>query len=171
MAWAPNWETPPHIPATTQILDTKLAREKNISLKGLKTRQNNKASPLNSTQKVTWGQSMLLCSPQYSHLAADIPQPDHCANREAADVRGPLIYFPPWFIFPLHITLVWQQCIIRLHVIYKIIAAVQKYSQQENFRSTLSHTYTNAHTQSEFVNTLLKSQRERRKWKALPSTD
>lgn len=45
----------------------------------------------------------------------------------------------------MHITLVWQQCIIRLHVIYKIIAAVQKYSQQENFRSPLRHRYTDMH--------------------------
>ena len=26
----------------------------------------------------------------HSHLAPDIPQPDRCANREAADVRGGL---------------------------------------------------------------------------------
>lgn len=37
----------------------------------------------------------------HSHLAPDIPQPDRCANREAADVREAsnlfpsLIYFPP----------------------------------------------------------------------------
>lgn len=84
--------------------------------------------------------------------------------------EGPLIYFPLWFIFPLHITLVWQQCIIRLHVIYKIVAAVQKYSQQENFRSTFSYKYTDMHTHTDSVR-ILKSHREKRKGKAVLSTD
>lgn len=111
---------------------------------------------LNSMHEVTWGQSMQLCSPQRSHLAPGIPRPGHVLTERLQMWEGPLLYFPLWFILPLHITLVWQQCIIRLHVIYKVIAAVQKYSEQENFRPTFSHRFVDMHAYSPSLLYLLK---------------
>lgn len=62
--------------------------------------------PLKSTQKVSSGQSTQLRSPPVLTLRQTFLSPAAVLSREAADVRVPLIYFPPWFIFPLHITLV-----------------------------------------------------------------
>lgn len=140
-------------------------RKVKISLKWFKTKQ--QSFPLNSTQKVTWGQSMELCSPHILTLHQTFPSQTAVLTERLQMWEGPLIYFPPWFIFLLHITLVWQQCIIRLHVIYKIIAAVQKYSQQESFRSTQPDTHTR--TQSDFVNLLLKITQGEETMKSSPS--
>lgn len=116
--------------------------------------------------EVTWGQSMQLCSPQRPHLAPDIPRPGHVLTERLQMWEGPLLYVPLWFILPRHITLVWQQCIIRLHVICKVIAAVQKYSEQENFRPMFSHRVTDMHAHSPSLWCLLKISRGDKKRKS-----
>lgn len=66
--------------------------------------------------------------------------------------EGPLIYLPPCFRHPpVHIILEWQQRIIRLHVMYKIIAAVQNIHSE---RTSGPHSYTDAPL--DFGNILLK---------------
>lgn len=89
--------------------------------------------------------------PSILTLHQTFPGLTHVLTERLQMWEGPLIYFPLWFILPLHITLVWQQCIIRLHMIYKIIAAVWKYSEQENFRSTLSHRFADMHAHGQIL--------------------